>query len=322
MSLYTQEYFERMHRRLAPDGVITYWLPVYQLAPDETRAVVRGFCAAFPDCTLWNAASLEWMLVGTRGPPRPVGEERFTRPWRDPVVGPRLREIGVASPEALGTTFLADADQLRAWAGPGDALVDDYPQRLFSHDFWVSELAEYLRFMDAAEVRRRFAESRYVATVWPPALRERTDAEFEWQALVNAQLLSAYNSAAPPGLQSLPRVLERPDLTALATWMMDSSPREQAILERALSRGAADLPPGARAVRSILRRNYEEAGPLLAAAAQAEPDRRWGQLRALNAYLAGDRAEALRLAGELKSRPGARPDPRFVRWLEESASGS
>ncbi|HET9315982.1 MAG TPA: spermidine synthase, partial [Vicinamibacteria bacterium] len=315
VSLYTQEYFEHMRGRLAPGGVVTYWLPVYQVHPDEARTVVRGFCNAFPDCTLWNAAALEWMLAGTRDALRPVDEEAFTRPWRDPAVGPRLREIAVESPESLGTAFLADAEQLRAWAGPGEPLIDDYPQRLASHNRELP-LAEYVRFMDAADARRRFAASRYVATVWPPGLRARTDAHFEWQGVVNAQLLSAYGSAPPPGLGDLQRVLGRPGFTTLATWIMDSSPREQAILDRVLARGAADPPAGPQAVRNLLKRDYAAAGPLLETAARSEPQKRWSQLRALNALLGGDKAQALRLANELRSRPGAPPDPQFVQWLE------
>lgn len=312
VSLYTLEYFEHLERRLAPGGVVTYWLPVYQLTPDETRAVVRGFCRAFADCTLWNASSLEWMLAGTGGPTSAAAdEERFTRPWRDPVIGPRLRDIGVESPEQMGALFLADADQLRAWTGPGEALVDDRPQ-LLSHEF-RSELPEYLRFMDTGEARARFAASRYVATAWPPVLRERTLAEFAWQALVNAQLLNAYNTAPHPGVAALQQALGRPDLRTLATWMMGSSPREQAILQRAVARGAVDLPPGPLAVRSLLAGDHAAAAPLLEAAERAQPAARWGQLRALNALLGGDAVEARRLADGL----GA-PDTAFARWAEEN----
>jgi spermidine synthase len=311
VSLYTQEYFGHMARRLAPGGVATYWLPVYQLLPHETRAVVRGFCQAFPDCTLWNASGLEWMLAGSSGPPRAVDEERFARAWSDPVIGPQLRAIGVESPEQLGATFLADADQLREWLGPGDALVDDRPQRITNSS--RREVVEYVRFMAAAAARERFARSRWVAAVWPPALRARTDAQFTWQRIVNGQLLSVYEPAARPGLDALRSVLQRPDLRTLSAWLLDSSPREQAILEDAVARGATALPAGPMAVRSLLAGDHAAAAPLLEAAARGEPGGRWDQLRPLNALLAGDPVEARRLSASLRAKDAA-----FARWADEN----
>jgi spermidine synthase len=296
VSLYTQEYFEHLRRRLAPGGVATYWLPVYQLQPHETRAVVRGFCAAFPDCTLWSGASLEWMLAGTQGPPRPVDEERFTAPWRDPVLAARLREIGIDGPELLGTTFLADAAQLRDWTGPGPALQDDHPQRV-SHAL-QPDVAEYVRFMDADAARERFRTSGYVSTVWPTGLRDRTEAAFAWQAHLNALFLSLY-TASRPDFAHVDAAVRQPERPALAAWMMDSSPRQQAILERVIAaRPGEPVPAGALAVRSLLRGDRAGADALLQAAAREEPQGRWPQLRALNALLAGDRVRAQRLAAE------------------------
>ena len=40
MSLYSREYFTLARSRLRDGGVVTYWLPVYQLEPREMRAIV------------------------------------------------------------------------------------------------------------------------------------------------------------------------------------------------------------------------------------------------------------------------------------------
>jgi spermidine synthase len=318
VSLYTQEYFEHLRRRLAPGGVVTYWLPVYQLREEETHTVVRGFCAAFADCTLWNAAGLEWMLVGTSGSLRPLDSERFAAPWRDPRLAAQLRDIGVDTPELLGTTFLADADQLREWTGPGEALRDDYPQRL-THST-RREPAPYVRFMDADAARERFRTSRYVASTFPADLRARTEAAFGWQGHLNAFLLTAHTDGRP-GFSHVEAALRSPERPAFAAWMTGGSPRELAVIERALAaRRSAEIAPAFLAVRSLLRGDRAEADAQLAAAAREEPAGRWAQLRALNALLAGDRERARRLASEV----GAQGDPGFAAWaagLGSSAAG-
>ncbi|MET0554661.1 MAG: spermidine synthase [Vicinamibacteria bacterium] len=312
VSLYTQEYFEHLRGRLAPGGVVTYWLPVYQILPTETHAVVRGFCAAFPDCTLWTAAGLEWMLVGTQGPPRPVDLERFTAPWRDPLLAAQLRDIGIDAPEQLGTTFLADAEQLRAWTGPGVALRDDFPQRL-SHTT-RREPEVYTRFMEADAARERFRTSRYIAAVWPADLRTATEAAFDWQAHLNALFLKPH-TRRPPGFADVEAAVRTPERPALAAWLNGSSPREQAIVERVrTARPSEPLPAGHLALRSLLLGDRAGADELLAAAAREQPEGRWAQVRALNAFLAGDRERAQRLAAEA----GVERDPGFAEWVSRS----
>ena len=77
VNLYSEEYFTLLRKRLAPRGVVTYWLPVYQLEASEAKSLVNGFCGAFSDCSLWTGAGTEWMLVGTRGLGGPRRRRRF-----------------------------------------------------------------------------------------------------------------------------------------------------------------------------------------------------------------------------------------------------
>ena len=132
-NLYSREYFHLAHDRLREGGVLTYWLPVNQLQLSETKAVIRGFCDAFPDCTLWSGAGLQWMLAGTRGLHGPVPEDQFTAQWRDPVVAPELGALGFEQPGALGATFLADAATLLERTEDTPPLDDDHPGA-----FWPS----------------------------------------------------------------------------------------------------------------------------------------------------------------------------------------
>jgi spermidine synthase len=61
VNLYTQEYFSLLRSRLRPGGLVSYWLPVGQLAEREAKSIVAAFCAAFPDCSLWEGTPIDWI---------------------------------------------------------------------------------------------------------------------------------------------------------------------------------------------------------------------------------------------------------------------
>ena len=113
VNLYTQEYFELMRERLNEGGLVTYWLPVVHLAPDDARSVIKAFCDVFEDCSLWQGARLELVLAGSRNAAGPVDEETFDRLWRDPETARDLRTIGFETPGLLLATFVGDARFLR-----------------------------------------------------------------------------------------------------------------------------------------------------------------------------------------------------------------
>ena len=47
VNLYTQEYFQAIRDHLTPGGRTTYWLPVHQLQPLDTLAIIKAFCTCF-----------------------------------------------------------------------------------------------------------------------------------------------------------------------------------------------------------------------------------------------------------------------------------
>jgi spermidine synthase len=104
VSLYTLEYFRLLHDRLTAHGIATYWLPVDQLTKSDTRALVAAFCGAFEDCSLWNGADANLILMGSRG------------------------ELG--TPASQPTTLMADSNMLRAFVGGAPPVTDDRPFRL------------------------------------------------------------------------------------------------------------------------------------------------------------------------------------------------
>jgi spermidine synthase len=238
VNLYSREYFQLIHDHLAEGGMASYWLPAYQLELPETKAVIRAFCDAFDDCSLWSGFSYEWVLLGTRHAKGPVSEGRFTRQWHDPLVAPTLRDLGFEVPEQLGAAFLADASWLRRMTRGVAALDDDHPLRISARFPRVVD-PFYTLLMDPAEARQRFASSRFIAAFWPEEMRAASLGAFAPQAGIDRGPGDAA-SGPESGISELAAMLTRTRLRTPVYWLLHSSAREQDIARHAAARGVQD----------------------------------------------------------------------------------
>ena len=92
VNIYTRDYFQLVHDRLAQGGMATYWVPVARPNPGtDVNTIIRAFCDVFSDCSLWNATPFDLMLIGSRGLTGPRTMEQFTSPWQTPGLEARLR---------------------------------------------------------------------------------------------------------------------------------------------------------------------------------------------------------------------------------------
>jgi predicted membrane-bound spermidine synthase len=323
-SLYSREYFELVRSRLADGGITTYWLPVYQLEPVEARAVIAGFCAAFSDCSLWTGHGLEWILIGTRDARGPVSAERFSAQWRDPVVSGRLREAGFDDPSQLGSTFLADAESLRALVAGTPPLDDDHPYRLSPrvHAHGSSDLDWFVHLMQVEKPMRRFFESELVKRLWPEAWREPTRAAFASLDAMNATFLGPLDPGKT-GLLALDRLLTKTTMYAPALWAVGTNVAQVRLAEDAVARGeGSPMAQEILGLDALARRDYREAERRLALAephaGHAPQIRMW---RVLALGLAGDAEGCARLlegASGVARAPGGDPSP--WRWLAQRFS--
>jgi spermidine synthase len=244
VSLYTREYFQLMHDRLNEGGVATYWLPVARHVGTDMMAVVRGFCDVFSSCSVWNGTPADLMLVGVRGELPRVSREAVAKPFTEPVVGERLREVGFESPEQIGATFVGDAPWLARQAAGTLALTDDFPQRLWlSSDVPPGEPravldrggSDYQRaWIDPVGARDRFEQSDFIRRLWPEVLREETLPFFTYQGGINRLLTDGADPLAQ--IEQLHLLLTRTTLRTLPAWMLGLGN----LLSR--SQGAATLP--------------------------------------------------------------------------------
>lgn len=309
VNLYTFEYFRLVRSRLAPGGVTTHWLPVNQLAVSDSWAIVRAFCRVFDDCSLWSGAGYDWMLAGTSGARAP-SEEGFARPWRD--AGAALRDLGVEGPEELAALFIADAATLERWTSGVPPLVDDRPGRLSHSAPPASDRDVYRGLQEAPACAERFRTSETSRRLWPPALRERSLAPFEWRGVFDRDGEGPTRASA---LAELWAVLDRSSLQTLPLLLVDSEPRLAAIARARYAEGgrhpalAFHLGAAALAARdySGAARFFAECGPEAIGAHSPV------LLRGLAEGLSGRTAEALAL---VQSVPPAELPAHAVAWRE------
>jgi spermidine synthase len=122
--LYALEHFERMAAHLAPRGIASQWLPLYQLSDADVRTVAATWTAAFPHTAAWLTA-YDLALVAWNEPP-PGLDGWAARPLPERVAA-ALAEAGVRSTAELAALQVADDAALRAFAAGAEPMREDRP---------------------------------------------------------------------------------------------------------------------------------------------------------------------------------------------------
>src|SRR5439155_8266 len=92
-------------------GIATFWLPIYQLTTDETKAVLRAFHNVFPNTSVWATCDLEWIMTGIKEPLHRRDEQSARALWNDAAMRADLARIGIEVPEQMsGSNWLAELD--------------------------------------------------------------------------------------------------------------------------------------------------------------------------------------------------------------------
>jgi predicted membrane-bound spermidine synthase len=330
VNIYTREYFQLIHDRLADGGITTYWLPVGRPDPGtNVNTIIRAFCGVFDDCSLWNATPFDLMLVGSRratGPARPVLEDDFVRPWSIPALRARLAEIGFELPQQVGATFLGDSSYLRQLTAATPPLDDDHPQRVrpvpgqpslsdpgYGIDPGVTGL--YDTVTDPIRARQSFMTSSFIRQLWPERVIEASAPYFDEQALLNRVL---WDGGRPlHRIEQLHRLLTKTPLRTLPLWLLGIDSVKAGIAQRRDDgTGAAQY---ARGLTALVDRDFARAASAFAGAEQRGLG--GATIRPLLVY-------ALCLSGQIEvarqmspvAPPEAADERHFWEWLGASYS--
>ncbi len=223
VNLYTQEYFQAIRDHLTPIGRTTYWLPVHQLQPLDTLAIIKAFCNVFEDCTLWGGAGLEWMLMGGNGASSRASADTFTAQWRDERVHHELVAVGFEFPEQMGALFIGDAPYLANLTANMPPVTDNYPQRISSELVRdPGRVPLYAAVMDEHDRQARFVHSAFIERVWPKDLSTQTPPYFRYDGLIKDHFTQGLYPPAEPAFlwESIDNVLTNSRLETLPLWLL------------------------------------------------------------------------------------------------------
>lgn len=179
VNLYTQEFFSLMHARLKDGGIATFWLPIYQVTPEETKAILRAFHNAFPNASVWATGDLEWIMMGIKEPLSKPHEQSAQELWTDEKTRSDLLRIGIEEPGQLSSLFLMDGDEIDRLTEGVAPLTDNFPKRLT--DVHPDLKATYLLafdYLDASRALRGFDSSPLIERIWPDEWKKSIELYF------------------------------------------------------------------------------------------------------------------------------------------------
>jgi spermidine synthase len=268
VSLYTTEYFRLVRSRLAPGGIATYWLPVHDMSRDEAASILKAFCDAFDDCSVWNGDTFNLMLAGSSGAAYTPSPARLERQWRDPELTAELHAVGFDTPAALFATYIGDAPYVAEWTRGVRPLEDDFPHRLAPRPAPPDSGNDHLAFMDADAAAERFRASAWPRRLGGGALVEETLRLFPLVQILNRRAISGDPQVYADRARAL---LESPS-PWLSLTVFASDPDQVAIAERAAARRVQDENLSyIRALGEAARHRYEEAEHLMQDALARQP---------------------------------------------------
>jgi spermidine synthase len=100
-TLYTPEFLQIVRSRLAPGGVFSQWVQLYQLPLPVVAGIVRNVRSVFPHVEVWFSSSLDLMILASE---RPL---TYDRAWIGRLLAPGTA-LGGLSREWLGIDSVGD----------------------------------------------------------------------------------------------------------------------------------------------------------------------------------------------------------------------
>ncbi|MFQ5586623.1 MAG: fused MFS/spermidine synthase [Thermodesulfobacteriota bacterium] len=125
VNLYTREYYELAKAHLKEGGIMSQWIPLYNLSVEDVRMLVKTFQSVFPHTTIW-LANADIFMIGS--PDRTtidyaLLEKRVSKPNIQELLG----EIDLEEPLEILSTFLMNEEMVRHYAEGAPIITDNMP---------------------------------------------------------------------------------------------------------------------------------------------------------------------------------------------------
>ena len=324
-NLYSREYFQLIHDRLANQGIVTYWLPLADLSDVSATAILRAFCDVFDDCSLWNGSGTNLMIVGSRREDSsaargPTSEQDFRRQWSLPVVAAEMKRLGLERPEQLGALFLGDATFVRALVGDVRPLVDDDPKLIEAASSSPDEAIHLLASItDTGAARTRFQTSGFIGRHWPASLIQSSAQYFDVQHVIDAHM---YGSLVKQNLalEDVHRLLTGTTVQTPVLWRLASNADIQQVVSNASPTELMDpLLQYHLAIRLLSERDYRQAAAAFERATQSPQVRDNAFVLYIYALcMSGQRARAQAISSDAFAASGVSSLPPLWVWMKDT----
>lgn len=133
-TFYNVEFYRNARERLAPNGIISQFLPVGFFTEEQLQAVVKTFISVFPHSTLWYNRYSELILIGSPDRDLAIRKDGVAALRRNPKVVadlffgyPGTEEYFLNRPEVLAASFLMGPEGLARISSGAPILSDDKP---------------------------------------------------------------------------------------------------------------------------------------------------------------------------------------------------
>lgn len=317
-NLYTQEYFELMQSRLNPGGMVTYWLPAHSLHESDALAIIRAFCNAFPDCSLWNGGGREFMLVGSNGGLQKLSLSRAASAWFSEI-GKDLRYIGLEKPGQLGAMFMADAPMLAQLTAGVAPINDNYPHRILPSYTGLKHFHPlYAQMLDINTRRTAFKQSDYIYQIFSPDLVGASLSWFDLEGTLTHFQAPYYLKDYALGWDQFVDLLVKTDLMTIPALWLGTDPARQRLLRHTADDGSIEYLQEAMR-RFALQRDFTQASVMAKQLFEEYRDKPEA-LMALELHLVFGAMSRGRLDRELRQTLDQHKtvlQPRFKTWLGE-----
>ncbi|MDH5213128.1 MAG: fused MFS/spermidine synthase [Gammaproteobacteria bacterium] len=180
VNLYSSDFYALASARLRPKGLVAQWLPLPTQNEDDTRSLVRSFLDVYPYATLWTTELHEMLLIGSMQAIE-LDVPSIIERYEQNEVKTALREVGIASPQALLATWVTDRNGLETYAESARPVTDDQPR---------IEYADWVRYDELQRVLPNL-----IALRTDPPL-QGADTEFAWAVAAQRQTLLLFYQAA------------------------------------------------------------------------------------------------------------------------------
>jgi spermidine synthase/Flp pilus assembly protein TadD len=121
--LFTVDFYRRLRRSLAPDGVFCQWMQLYELSPGTLGSMLGSFLEVFPSGHAFFVRGSEDLLLVAA----PAGRTLMLGRLRTPEVRRQLERARQLGPESVAAWYACPFDSLRALSAGLPLNRDDRP---------------------------------------------------------------------------------------------------------------------------------------------------------------------------------------------------